>query len=152
MCIDRRPVLAGILFGLLTFKPHLGVLIPFALLVLGAWRVIAVAAVTTLLLVAGSVAVFGTEPWQRFVGETSGYQLSLVQGFEGFYTRMMASVLAAARTFGLSYQTALAIQDRCCRHCPGERLLGNPSDDRSGLARGNPRDGDSARDTLCLQV
>lgn len=39
--IDRRPVAAGILFGLLTFKPQFGTLLPFVPIALAAWRVIA---------------------------------------------------------------------------------------------------------------
>ena len=32
MCLDRRPVLAGVLFGILTIKPQLGLLLPVILL------------------------------------------------------------------------------------------------------------------------
>ena len=57
-------MLAGILFGLLTYKPHLGVVVPFALLALGAWRTIAAATVTAILLIAASVAMFGLDAWR----------------------------------------------------------------------------------------
>ena len=43
---DKRAKLAGILFGLLTCKPHLGLVLPMVLLALGAWRTIAAAAAT----------------------------------------------------------------------------------------------------------
>ena len=33
LLIDRRPILAGVLFGLLTFKPHLGLVLAFAFVV-----------------------------------------------------------------------------------------------------------------------
>ncbi len=46
--LDRRPVAAGILIGLLTLKPQLGVLFPIMLIASGRWRVFASAAVTTL--------------------------------------------------------------------------------------------------------
>ncbi len=42
--LRRRPVLAGILFGVLTFKPHLGLLLPVALVAGGHWRAIVAAA------------------------------------------------------------------------------------------------------------
>src|SRR5262245_715499 len=32
ICMERRPVLAGVLLGLLTFKPHLGILFPLVLI------------------------------------------------------------------------------------------------------------------------
>ncbi len=110
LSIDRRPILAGFLFGILTFKPHLGLVVPFALLALGAWRVIIVAFITAILFAAASIAVLGVDAWQLFFRETGSYQLVIITSFDGFYTCMMASVLAAARTFGLSYQAALAIQ------------------------------------------
>jgi Glycosyltransferase family 87 len=110
LSIDRRPILAGMLFGLLTFKPHLGVVLPFALLALRAWRVIATAAVTALVLVLLSIAVFGIEPWRQYIEVTSAYQLLLLERFRGFYTYMMVSGIAGARTFGLTYSVALVLQ------------------------------------------
>jgi alpha-1,2-mannosyltransferase len=110
LLIDRRPILAGVLFGLLTFKPHLGLVLPFALLALRAWRVIAAATLTTLTLVAMSVAVFGIEPWCQYVEVTSAYQVLLLERFQGFYTSMMVSGVAGARALGLSYPLGLAIQ------------------------------------------
>jgi alpha-1,2-mannosyltransferase len=108
--LDRRPVAAGVLFGLLTFKPHLGVVLPFALLALGAWRVIASATVTTIVLVAGSVALFGLEPWRQYVEVTSAYQVLLLERFQGFYTSMMVSGVASARAFGVPYSAAVLAQ------------------------------------------
>ena len=52
--MERRPLLAGGLIGLLSFKPHLGILIPVALVAGGHWRVIAAAAVTVALLFVAS--------------------------------------------------------------------------------------------------
>jgi hypothetical protein len=48
-CLDRKPVLAGVLLGLLTLKPHLGLLFPVMLAVSGRWRVFLVASATALL-------------------------------------------------------------------------------------------------------
>lgn len=50
--LPRYPALAGICFGLLTYKPQLGVLVPVALLAMRSWQAIA-AAVATMLLCAG---------------------------------------------------------------------------------------------------
>ena len=57
--LDRRPVVAGVLIGLLAIKPHLAVLFPLALLVEWRWRTIAAAGATALLFAAASIAVFG---------------------------------------------------------------------------------------------
>jgi hypothetical protein len=108
--IDRRPILSGVLIGLLTFKPHLGVVLPFALVALGAWRVIASAAVTALALFAISTPMFGLDAWRDYLAVVGPYQTELLRQFEGFYTTMMVSVLASARQLGLPYPIALGIQ------------------------------------------
>ena len=38
-CLDARPVVAGVLLGLLTVKPQLGLLFPLMLLLTGRWTV-----------------------------------------------------------------------------------------------------------------
>ena len=110
LAIDRRPVLAGALFGLLIFKPHLGLVLPLALITLGAWRVIASATVVAAALVAMSLAMFGTEPWLAYLHSSSSLQVAAFEHFVGFFKFMMASVLAGGRTFGLSVPVSLAIQ------------------------------------------
>jgi Glycosyltransferase family 87 len=110
LAIDRRPVLAGVLIGLLSYKPHFGLVLPFALLALGAWRVIWVAALTVLVLVAVSLLLFGTEPWHHYLVTTRAYQLRLLEQFQGFYMLMMVSGLAGFRTLGVPFQIASALQ------------------------------------------
>ena len=70
--LDRRPVLAGILFGLLSCKPQLGVLIPVALLAARQWRAIAAAAATVLASVVASAAAFGWTMWAHWVSALVG--------------------------------------------------------------------------------
>ena len=65
--LDSRPVLAGILFGLLTYKPQFGVLIPLALIAAGQWRCILAAAATTVLLVLLSSLLFGAASWWAWI-------------------------------------------------------------------------------------
>ena len=57
----RRYILAGFFIGLLTLKPQLGLLIPVALIACGAWRTIASAAVTTIVISALATLVVGIE-------------------------------------------------------------------------------------------
>ena len=64
--INKRPVVAGVLFGLLTYKPQFGVLIPVALIAGRCWTAFASAAVTTVVLLGVSTAGFGVEPWVAF--------------------------------------------------------------------------------------
>lgn len=63
----HRPWLAGLLLGLLTYKPQLGVLVPVALLTLGVWRVIGTACVTAVALAASATVLFGTGVWAAWL-------------------------------------------------------------------------------------
>ena len=59
----KRPILAGVLFGLVSFKPQFGLLIPVALVSAREWRSFATAAVTVLAGVVASGAAFGWATW-----------------------------------------------------------------------------------------
>ena len=72
LLVDRRPALAGILFGALCYKPHFGLLIPVALIAAGRWRTIASAAATVGGLVGLSAAVFGCDVWGAFLHAAAG--------------------------------------------------------------------------------
>jgi hypothetical protein len=65
--IERRPWLCGPFLGLLTYKPHFGVLFPLALLVSRNWRALFSAIVGSLLLTVGAAIAFGYEAWPSFV-------------------------------------------------------------------------------------
>ena len=64
--IDRQPVLSGLLFGALCYKPHLGLLIPVALLAGGHVRAVIAAAGSVVVLVGLSASVFGWQTWAAF--------------------------------------------------------------------------------------
>ncbi|MEK7916496.1 glycosyltransferase family 87 protein [Burkholderia contaminans] len=66
LALNRRPVYAGICFGLLTMKPQLAVLFPLALLCAGQWRALAAWAATIACSVALSTLAFGFGPWLTF--------------------------------------------------------------------------------------
>jgi hypothetical protein len=74
LLLDRRPILAGILLGLLTIKPQLGILWPFILIALGHWRVIYVATITACVLIALSIAIYGIGVWEGFIHFTMPMQ------------------------------------------------------------------------------
>ena len=74
--LKKRPVLAGVFFGMLTIKPQLGLLIPIALLCSRNWRAIAAASGTFLLLAAAAELFLGAGIWARFfasIGATSAF-------------------------------------------------------------------------------
>ncbi|WP_198369974.1 glycosyltransferase family 87 protein [Roseomonas rosulenta] len=69
--MDRRPVLAGLALGLLTYKPQFGLLLPLLLVATGRWRVFVSAAATAVTLMAGSAFAFGLDAWSGFLGALS---------------------------------------------------------------------------------
>ncbi|MEZ0225357.1 MAG: glycosyltransferase family 87 protein [Alphaproteobacteria bacterium] len=73
--LPRKPVIAGILLGLLSYKPQLGLLIPVALLAGGQWRCFMAAAATVTCLFLGSWAALGGDAWTGFL-----HQMTAVQG------------------------------------------------------------------------
>lgn len=107
--LDRRPVLAGILIGLMAYKPQLMLIVPIALACGGYWRAIAAAAATVAVLVIGSVMTVGFAPWQAFItGLGLSREAILENGATGFY--MLQSVLAAVRLVGGSSEVAWVAQ------------------------------------------
>src|SRR4029077_13184374 len=46
LVLDRRPIVAGILFGVMSYNPLFGVMIPLVLMVTGRWRAFASAGAT----------------------------------------------------------------------------------------------------------
>ncbi len=65
--IQRRPALAGICLGLLTYKPQFGLLFPLVLIADRRWLTIAVATAVAIALAALSLLVFGSASWQAFI-------------------------------------------------------------------------------------
>jgi hypothetical protein len=78
--VERRPLVAGGLFGLLGFKPQLGFLLPVALAAAGRWRAIAAAAAVGVLVAGVSVALFGLEAWRAFLEFTVPTQRLMMIG------------------------------------------------------------------------
>ena len=70
--MERRPVVAGVLLGLLTYKPQFGLLLPFALIAGRQWRVIIAAAMTVLLLAILAAILFGPDVWRGYITTVRG--------------------------------------------------------------------------------
>ncbi|MGH7925704.1 MAG: glycosyltransferase family 87 protein [Candidatus Binatus sp.] len=109
LTLERRPLLAGVMFGLMSYKPQYGVLVPIFLLATGRWRTIASASVTVGLLAAVSFAIFGAQTWQAFFSSIAFTRhVVLEQGGSGF--EKLQSAFAAARLWGFSVATAYTVQ------------------------------------------
>ncbi len=64
--LERRPALAGVFLGLLTYKPQFGLLFPLALIADRRWLTIAVATCVAIGMAVASWIVFGTASWLAF--------------------------------------------------------------------------------------
>lgn len=95
--LGSRPVLAGILFGILTVKPQLGILLPLALLAARQWQAIAAAGVTAAIMVGTSVLWFGWESWQAYIDLVVPYQAQLMSAGRGVFLTMMPSAYIGLR-------------------------------------------------------
>lgn len=67
LSLERRPALSGLLLGLLSYKPQLGLLFPVALAFGGYWRAFGWACIGTALWTALSGAVFGFDTFGAFL-------------------------------------------------------------------------------------
>jgi alpha-1,2-mannosyltransferase len=106
--LPKRPVLAGVLFGLLTYKPQLGLLIPLALLAGGHWRTILAAGAATITAAALSALLFGTESWRLFLEQSALAGETLRDGHVGW--NKMISAYAALRLAGATHIVAMVLQ------------------------------------------
>jgi hypothetical protein len=108
LLVDRRPILAGLLFGALCYKPHFGLLIPLALIAAGRWRTIAAAGATVAALVLASVALYGIATWRDYIAASAAAPAMYESGrilFAGF-----VSPFGAVRLVGGGVHLAYAAQ------------------------------------------
>jgi hypothetical protein len=108
LLIDRRPFAAGLLFGALCYKPHFGLLLPFALLAGGRWRAVAGATVAAAALISLSGAAFGLQTWQAFIVAITGSHTIYESGQVDFAA--FVSSFGAIRLMGGSPVLAYAVQ------------------------------------------
>jgi alpha-1,2-mannosyltransferase len=115
--LQRRPWLAGICFGALCYKPHLGLLVPVALFAGGYWRAVASAVCTVATLVAASVALLGVASWIAFINAlaTSGE----VYGAHAIFMGGLTSPYGVLMTLGFARAIALAAQAVAIVACAG---------------------------------
>ncbi|HZO47256.1 MAG TPA: glycosyltransferase family 87 protein [Xanthobacteraceae bacterium] len=109
-CLDRKPIVAGILIALLTLKPQLGLLFPFMLLASGRWRVFIVATVASLAIAAVTAGLFGPQVWADFVLKGLPVNNIVLSDPNGIATPFYPTVFMNLRGAGASYALAMAVQ------------------------------------------
>jgi Glycosyltransferase family 87 len=107
--LDCRPVVAGVLIGLLAYKPQFGLLVPLVLAVSGRWRVFASAAVTLAVMTLAVTFAFGADVWSAFLA-TGKFTRTVVleQGGTGWYK--IQSVFSWVRMWGGGIALAYVVQ------------------------------------------
>ena len=105
---QARPVLSGLLLGLLVIKPHLALVVPVALLAAGRWRMITAAALSSIAACLAAWLVFGDETWLAFLQASPIARQALEQNLVG--DAKMQSLFAAVRLMGGPVPLAWTLQ------------------------------------------
>jgi alpha-1,2-mannosyltransferase len=106
--VSRRSVLAGVLLGLLAYKPQYGVLVPVALAAAGQWRTFTAAALTLVAFAAVSTAAFGVGLWYEFFADFARTQYVLEGGILPW--EKMPGAFVFFRMLGLAQLPAYVLQ------------------------------------------
>ena len=112
LAIDRRPILSGLLLGLISIKPQFGLLLPLCLLARARWRPALFGCVSSFTLASLAGYVFGYTPWLDFFSRNQ----TIVSEYLGAPWQsdpaqlIFSSAFMASRALGAGMTTAYAIQ------------------------------------------
>jgi alpha-1,2-mannosyltransferase len=121
LLIDRRPSTSGMLLGLLCFKPHFGLLAPFALAAGHHWRAFFAATVTVVTLIGASIILFGSNAWQAYFAAMGGSHEIYESGRIDFAG--MVTMFGAVKLLGFSTLDAYLLQSACALLMAGFVIL-----------------------------
>jgi hypothetical protein len=106
--LATHPVLSGVAFGLLSFKPHLGLLVPLALAAGGYWRTFSAATLTLAAMSLATITLYGVEPWLAFADQLARISnAGLAEAYGKAYK--FQSMFGLMRAAGLDPQIAIWI-------------------------------------------
>jgi hypothetical protein len=107
LSLGSSPIIAGILFGLMFYKPQIAILLPLALLAGRRWKVLGVTAATVSGTAIVSALILGWGPWLDFFHNllASGELVDIP-----FFWARMPTVYAAARSAGSGTGPAWLLQ------------------------------------------
>ncbi len=112
--LGAKPIAAGILLGLLTIKPHMGLLIPVALIAGRHFRAFGAATLTTLALIIASWLILGQEAWAAWLRhEPWVFSREFLQHGTGAGVLMQISPFISVRQFTGNLAMAWSIQAVC---------------------------------------
>lgn len=109
--LERSPLAAGVLLGVLSYKPQIWILVPLALLVARQWRALGAMAATIAIMILASAVVFGPDIWWTFVeaGRIAASPQAANEMFEQMQMHM-TNLLPAARLLGLPPTVGIVLQ------------------------------------------
>ena len=112
LLLNGIPSAAGILFGILSYKPQLAALLPVALIAGKHWKALIFSIVSGALMIVISICVMGTEPWMAFLKNIPIPLKILEGGYQGFVLEWykMISVYATARLCGSGLLVSRVLQ------------------------------------------
>jgi hypothetical protein len=108
LLVDRRPLWSGVLFGLLCYKPHFGLLVPIALAAGGHWRAFFAAGATLSAVIGATIGLFGFETWLRYANAIPS--AARVYGSDTILLAGYVSPFGAARLAGMAAGEAMTLQ------------------------------------------
>lgn len=131
--LERRPVLAGVFIGLLSIKPHLGLLFPLALIAIGAWRTFFTAAITMSIFMWVSTAILGADTFAAWL-HSLGLARQIMEG--PYYWASFPTMFSFLRLLGVPVMVAymghalvalgaITAMWKVWRHCPSWPLRGS---------------------------
>jgi hypothetical protein len=133
LCVERRPVIAGVFIGLLAIKPHLAILFPLILIAIGAWRTFITATMTAVTFTVVATVILGNAVLRGFYANLGCARILMENGFIPW--ARMPSVFACMRLAGLTVGWAYAVHYvvaavavivvwQVWRRCKGRNLRG----------------------------
>lgn len=108
--LARRPVMSGGFFGLLTMKPHLGLLVPVACLAERRWCTIAAAVLATVALAGASVLITGIEAWSAYFEFLSWFRSVAQTQHDGPFLALATTPYMALQIANFDKAVELSIQ------------------------------------------
>lgn len=106
--VRTRPILAGVLLGLLSYKPQLWLLVPIALIAARAWRSIAAIGLTIAVLVVLTSMAFGWSVWPAWLASLPAYSRDFDAGAIRYH--LMPTITANLQMLGLSLSESRFVQ------------------------------------------
>ena len=107
--LDRRPLAAGLLLGCLVYKPQFALVIPLLIIAARQGRAFLGAALSSLALIAVTLAIWGWPVWQAFIDSLPlTREIVIEQGRTGWEKIM--SPFSAVRSWGVAIGPAYVVQ------------------------------------------